>query len=107
MAIVNEYLDSQSPVYALETFQIQSGNNSAAMAMVSLSCRGAQMSEAALGDGPSTRRSTQFTACPAPETSASRIRDRAVTEGTDALGEAKIRLNIDGVGFTGAASRPT
>ena len=32
MAIVNEYLDSQSPVYALETFQIQSGNNTAAIA---------------------------------------------------------------------------
>ncbi len=107
MAIVNEYLDSQSPVYALETFQIQSGNNSAAMAMVSLSCRGAQMSEAALGDGPID---AAFNAIHrlsgAGDISLEEFEIRAVTEGTDALGEAKIRLNIDGVGFTGRSVSP-
>ena len=52
MALVNEYLDSRTSVYTLETFQIQSGNRTRAMAMVTLSAGGQSMSEAAVGDGP-------------------------------------------------------
>lgn len=102
MAIVNDYLDQLEPVYILDSFQIQSGNKIASMAMVTLSCNGTSVSEAALGDGPVD---AAFNAVGrlsgADGITLDEYSIKAITEGNDALGEAKIRITIDGASFTG------
>lgn len=107
MALVNEYLDSRDSVYALDTFQIQSGNRMMAMAMVTLSCRGATLSDSAVGDGPI---SAAFNAIQrlsgADSIRLDEYNIKAVTEGADALGEAKVKITIDGASFTGRSAAP-
>ncbi len=101
-AIVNEYLDSLSSIYELDTFQIQSGNRMSAMAMITLSCAGESISEAAIGDGPidaafnAIRRLSG-----ADDIKLEEYGIKAVTEGTDALGEAKVKITIQGASYSG------
>ncbi len=105
MAIVNEYMDSFAEVYQLDTFQIQSGNRSRAMAMITLSCKGTSISEAALGDGPID---AAFNAVNrlggADHVTLDEYQIKAVTEGADALGEATVKITIDGVSYTGRSA---
>lgn len=139
-AIVGEYLDSLSGRYYIETFQIQSGNNIKAMALVSLRVKkpaeekfertAAEYAERAVMMEPSEQ-AEQIE--PEPEepvivteaapgegpidaafNAVSRIAGAehvellsyditAVTEGTDALGEAKVMIRVGGsTGFAGA-----
>ena len=107
MAIVNEYLDSQSQIYRLVNFQIQSGQNSRAMAMVTLAAGGAEMSEAALGDGPiDAAFNAVHRLSGATDISLDEFEIKAVTEGTDALGEARVKLTVDGGVYTGRSVSP-
>ena len=82
----------------------QAGTSVKSMAMVMLSCRGVSMSEAALGDGPID---AAFNAVGRLSGATKIILEeygiRAVTEGNDALGEARVRLTIDGTSYTGRA----
>lgn len=106
-AIISEYLDSIAGRYRLVTFQIQSGNHIRAMALVTLSDHNAapeeaERTEAAPGEGP----------VDAAFNAIRRIADaysatlvsyeiRAVTEGTDALGEAIVKIRTGESVFTG------
>ncbi len=107
MAIVNDYLDSFSRVYELDTFQIQSGNRMEAMAMITLSCGGQSISEAALGDGPIDAAFNAISRLSgADDIKLEEYGISAVTEGTDALGEAIVKISIQGASYSGrSASR--
>lgn len=102
MAIVNEQLDARSPVYELDSFQIQSGNKVSSMAMIRLGCSGVFISDCALGDGPID---ASFNAVNrlsgASDVKLEEYSIKAVTEGADALGEARVRVSIDGASYSG------
>lgn len=106
-AIISEYLDSLAGRYRLVTFQIQSGNHIRAMALVTLSDHalpddGNERTEAAPGEGPvdaafnAIRRIAQ-----AENVALVSYEIRAVTEGTDALGEAIVKIKAAESVFTG------
>jgi 2-isopropylmalate synthase len=108
-AIVGEYLDSLEGRYYLSTFQIQSGNHIKAMALVTLKVtvddnEPYEVTEAAPGEGPID---AAFNAIEriagAEDTELISYNITAVTEGTDALGEARVRLKslADGSVYTG------
>ena len=102
MALVNDYLDSLAAIYELDTFQIQSGNKSRAMAMVSLACGGTTVAEAALGDGPIDAAFNAINRLSgADKIHLEEYSIKAVTEGADALGEATVRIRIDGATYRG------
>ncbi len=101
-AIINEYLDTLSSVYKLENFQIQSGNQTKAMAMITLSCKGTAISEAALGDGPIDAAFNAINRLTgADDILLEEYNIKAVTEGMDALGEATVHISIRGTGYSG------
>jgi 2-isopropylmalate synthase len=104
-AIVGEYLDSLEGKYYLDTFQIQSGNHIRAMALVSLIVKepGAQVrsaenrvvTEAAPGEGPIDAAFNAINRIAGAENGQIELVSygiTAVTEGTDALGEAKVKI---------------
>lgn len=106
-AIVGEYLDSLEGRYFLNTFQIQSGNHIRAMALVTLEVKdpaGAYlMTEAAPGEGPIDAAFNAIDRIAGAENLELVSYDiTAVTEGTDALGEAKVKIkSADGTTYTG------
>ena len=105
MAIVNEYLDSLESIYTLDTFQIQSGNQQRAMAMISLNCGGTSIAEAALGDGPVNAAFNAINRLSGvDEIVLEEYTIKAVTEGADALGEAKVKISIYGVSYSGRSA---
>ncbi len=104
-AIVGEYLDSREGRYYLDTFQIQSGNHIRAMALVSLIVKepGTDASagenrtsaEAAPGEGPIDAAFNAVNRIAGAEGGRVELISygiTAVTEGTDALGEAKVKI---------------
>ena len=104
-AIVGEYLDSREGTYYLDTFQIQSGNHIRAMALVSLIVKepGTEVSaeekrvvtEAAPGEGPIDAAFNAVNRIAGAEGGLVELVSygiTAVTEGTDALGEAKVKI---------------
>ncbi len=112
-AILSEYLDSLEGRYRLSTFQIQSGNHMKAMALVTLSDNlhqtedgtPLQLTEAAPGEGPVDaafhaidRIALAENKLP-PELTNYDI--RAVTDGSDALGEATVKIRAGDSLFTG------
>jgi len=103
-AIISEYLDSLEGRYYLSTFQIQSGNKLKAMALVSLSdgVKGEEVTEAAPGEGPidaAFNAINRIAGADAVELISYNI--QALTEGTDALGEAKVKIKEGASVFTG------
>ena len=108
-AIVGEYLDSLEGRYYLSMFQIQSGNHIKAMALVTLKVtvdgeEPYEITEAAPGEGPidAAFNAIERITC-AQDTELISYNITAVTEGTDALGEARVRLKslTDGSVYTG------
>ena len=106
-AILSEYLDSLSGRYRLVTFQIQSGNHIRAMALVTLADHAAadgenERTEAAPGEGPID---AAFNAirriAGVADIALVSYEIRAVTEGTDALGEAIVKIKSGESVFTG------
>ena len=113
-AILSEYLDSMEGRYRLSTFQIQSGNHIKAMALVTLadnltlvsgedgSIVPTQITEAAPGEGPVD---AAFNAigriAGAEDIELMNYEIRAITEGTDALGEAMVKIQAGTSLFTG------
>jgi len=106
-AIVGEYLDSLEGRYYLNTFQIQSGNHISAMALVTLEVKegsGAHLvTEAAPGEGPIDAAFNAIDRIAGAESLELVSYDiTAVTEGTDALGEAKVKIkSAEGSTYTG------
>ncbi|MBE6724759.1 MAG: 2-isopropylmalate synthase [Ruminococcaceae bacterium] len=110
-AIVGEYLDSREGKYYLETFQIQSGNHIRAMALVSLIDKESEeadggnriVTEAAPGEGPIDAAFNAVNRIAGADGTVGRVElisygITAVTEGTDALGEAKVKIRDAGQG---------
>ena len=101
-AIVNEYLDGIHGKYWLESFQIQSGNHMKAMALLSLRDGDKVFTEAAPGDGPVDAAFNAIDRIAGrDDIKLESYEIRAVTEGTDALGEAKVKISAGGASFTG------
>lgn len=103
-AIVSEYLDSIEGRYYLSTFQIQSGNKIKAMCLVTLSdgVSEAEVTEAAPGEGPidaAFNAISRIAGADSVELISYNI--QALTEGTDALGEAKVKIKDGESHFTG------
>ena len=101
-AIVNEYLDGLHGKYWLDSFQIQSGNHMKSMALLSLRDGDEVFTEAAPGDGPIN---AAFNAIDRIAGRNDIVLEsysiRAVTEGTDALGEARVKISAAGASFSG------
>ena len=107
-AIIGEYLDSLEGKYYLQTFQIQSGNHMKAMALITLKAKSPDgeeelITEAAPGEGPIDAAFNAINRIAgADNVSLYSYGIDAVTEGTDALGEAKVEIrDINGSSFTG------
>lgn len=106
-AIISEYLDSLSGRYRLVTFQIQSGNHIRAMALVTLADHDLpdgenERTEAAPGEGPidaAFNAILRIAGC--TDVTLVSYEIRAVTEGTDALGEAIVKIKTGESIFTG------
>lgn len=116
-AIISEYLDSLEGRYYLSTFQIQSGNRIKAMALVALTDNAKtrdepaeegeappkkEVTEAAPGEGPidaAFNAINRIAGADAVELYAYDI--HALTEGTDALGEVKVKIKDGDSLFTG------
>lgn len=95
IAIINDYLDSRSGTYKLDSFQIQSGNRIQAMAMITLlhTATGETVSEAAIGQGPIDAAFNAINRISGVEQVKLESYDiKAVTEGTDALGEVQVKI---------------
>ncbi len=107
-AIVGEYLDSLEGMYTLSTFQIQSGNHMKAMALLTLHERVAhgeqcEITEAAPGKGPIDAAFNAINRISGAENKVELVSYgiTAVTEGTDALGEAKVKIKAGDGTYTG------
>lgn len=103
-AIISEYLDSIEGRYYLSSFQIQSGNKIKAMCLVTLTdgVTGKEITEAAPGEGPidaAFNAINRIAGAEAVELISYNI--QALTEGTDALGEAKVKIKEGESRFTG------
>lgn len=79
--------------YELDTFQTQSGNRVKAMALVSLSRRGNTFSEAATGEGPIDSSFNAINRIVGKEFKLVNYSIKALTGGTDALGEVRVRIS--------------
>ncbi len=110
-AIVGEYLDSLEGKYYLDTFQIQSGNHIRAMALVSLSAKDPSdpakepevITEAAPGEGPvdaAFNAVNRIAGADGGRVELVSYGITAVTEGTDALGEARVKITDTASGTT-------
>lgn len=103
-AIISEYLDSLEGRYYLSTFQIQSGNKMKAMGLVTLSdgVKGQEVTEAAPGEGPIDAAFNAINRIAGADSVELISYDiHALTEGTDALGEAKVKIKEGASVFTG------
>lgn len=104
MAIINEYLDTASGRFALDTFQIQSGNRMQAMAMITLvRDDGTTFSEAALGDGPVDAAFNAINTITGAKdhVTLETYNISAVTEGADALGEVRVKIKSGEIALAG------
>ena len=90
-ALVNQITDVPE-TYALDTFQIMSGNKAQAMASVKLRREGAELMEAATGDGPIDAAYNAIARIAGGGWSLASYSLQAVTGGMDALGEVTVRV---------------
>ena len=78
--------------YELDTFQIQSGNRMQAMALVSLSRKGEKFTETGAGEGPIDASFNAINRIVGQDFKLLFYNIKAVTGGTDALGEVRVRI---------------
>ena len=79
--------------YELDTFQTQSGNRVKAMALVSLTKDGTSYTEAAAGEGPIDSSFNAINRIVGKEFKLVNYSIKALTGGTDALGEVRVRIS--------------
>ncbi len=94
-ALVGDKMSEVSEVYKLDSFQINSGNKIIATATVSLLKNGELVMEAATGDGPVNAAFKAVERTVGFELELQDYNLKGVTEGTDALGEATVRVAKD------------
>jgi len=99
-AIANT-LDDVPELYKLASFQIQCGNRIQSLASVTLLRDGAEITEAATGDGPIDAVYNAAERLVGGKWPLVSYDIRAVTEGVDALGEVIIRVDRDGGQYVG------
>ncbi len=89
-AIMDSHIDDG---YELESYQTQSGNKIKAMSMVTLSKNGKQFVEAATGEGPIDASFNAINKLISKDYKLVFYNIKAVTGGTDALGEVRVRIS--------------
>ena len=94
-ALVEDKMSEVNEVYKLDSFQINSGNKIIATATVSLLKNGELVMEAATGDGPVNAAFKAVERTVGFELELQDYSLKGVTEGTDALGEATVRVIKD------------
>lgn len=94
-ALVGDKMSEVNEVYKLDSFQINSGNKIIATATVSLFKNGELLMEAATGDGPVNAAFKAVERTVGFELELQDYSLKGVTEGTDALGEATVRVVKD------------
>lgn len=94
-ALVEEKVSEVAEVYKLDSFQINSGNKVIATATVSLYKNSVPVMEAATGDGPINAAFKAIERTVGFELELQDYSLKGVTEGTDALGEATVRVVKD------------
>lgn len=94
-ALVEDKFSQVQEVYKLDSYQINSGNKVIATATVSLLKNGEPVTEAATGDGPVNAAFKAVERTVGFELILQDYNLRGVTEGTDALGEATVRVSKD------------
>ena len=100
-ALVQEKVLEVPEVFEIENFQINSGHNMIATAMIGLKRNDVVLTEAATGDGPVD---AAFNAIERAVGSTFKLEDyslKAVTEGKDALGEVTVRVSKNDSLFLG------
>ena len=92
-ALIFEYFSKREEVYTLDRFVITSGNTISATAVVCLKhVSGEKMEEAMLGDGPIGAAYNAIERIVGEQFTLVDYKLEAVTEGKDALGEVKVRI---------------
>lgn len=91
-ALIEDKISAVEEVYKLDSFQINSGNKVIATATVSLQKNGVPVMEAATGDGPVNAAFKAIERAIGFELELQDYSLKGVTEGTDALGEATVRV---------------
>jgi len=100
-AIVAKRAIELTETYKLDRYVINSGNTITSTAVVTLECESGKLEKVATGDGPVD---ASFNAIAKFIDLDIKLEDyslQAVTEGTDALGEAVVKVSYDGKMYTG------
>ncbi len=100
-ALVVQEVADVPDFYQLETFQIQSGNKMQSMASITLLHDGESYTEAATGQGPVDAAYNAVARIMGEHPTLASYDIKAITAGEDALGEVTVRIEKDGVLFTG------
>ncbi len=100
-ALFDQKLLSVPSAYELDSFVVQSGNKIPATASVLLRYEGKELQQAAIGTGPVDAVFGAIVKAVGREIELESYGLRAVTEGTDALGEVTCRVLVDGRSATG------
>ena len=100
-ALVDHSTSQVCDFYSLDSFQLQAGNKVGAVASVTLTHDGAQITEAATGDGPVDAVCNAAMRLVGGEWPLESYDIKAVTGGMDALGEVTVRVRHGEEIFTG------
>jgi len=103
-AIVEEEMLAPEEVFRLEYFHVTTGNTTLPTATVSLLRRGEARQEAACGDGPVDALYQALARAAGVECRLADYSVRAVTEGTEALGEVTVKVESEGKAVIGRAT---
>jgi len=102
-ALIGEKVSEVPSIYELESFQISSGNKVISTAMISIRNQDKVITEAATGDGPIDAAFNAIERAIGVKLELQDYNLKGITEGTDALGEATVRVSNDSRIFVGRA----
>ena len=105
-ALVEDEVLKESEIWTLDCFQVATGNRSLPTGTVSLIKEGATVHEAACGDGPVDALLRAVERAVGADFHLQEFSLKAVTGGKDALGEAVVRVERDGVVYLGRGVSP-
>ncbi len=104
ITIANGVLGIPTASFVLEYFNIISGNMSVPTATVRIKTDGETIEEAATGDGPVDAIFKAIDRVTSLKTTLKQFDIRAVTSGKQAMGDASVRVEIDGIIYQGKGS---
>lgn len=100
-AIIAKRLDEVPVAYKLENFVINSGNSITSTAVINLSREGKTYEKVARGEGPVDASFKAINKIVGRNMNLEDYKLRSITEGEDALGDAFVKLEVDGQKFSG------